>query len=110
MRLLQDGVIAMLAAIGLATILWVLVSIFLRARKRVFPNVAAVVPAKGAGENLEYTVHELEQLRYEQGGFGTILMVDCGLTAEGRELVQLLMREEDYVALCRREELADYFQ
>lgn len=110
MRLLQDGVIAMLAAIGLATILWAVITLFYRRKKSVFPNVTALVSTSGSGGNLEYTVRTLEQLRYEQGTIGGILIVDCGLSQEGQELAQILSREEDYVALCRREELADYFQ
>ena len=110
MRLLQDGLVAMLAAVGLATILWMVASLFIRNRRRLFSNVAAVVQARGAGENLEYTVHTLSQLRYDRGAFGTIVILDCGLTEEGRELAQLLTREEDCVALCPREQAADYFQ
>ena len=109
MRLLQDGLVAMLAAVGLATILWMVASLFLRNRRRLFSNVAAVVQARGAGENLEYTVRTLSQLRYERGAFGTILILDCGLSGEGRELAQLLIQEEDCVALCTRTELSDYF-
>ena len=110
MRLLQDGLVAMLAAVGLATILWMVASLFLRNRRRLFSHVAAEVQARGAGENLEYTVHTLSQLRYDRGAFGTIVILDCGLTEEGRELAQLLTREEDCVVLCPREQAADYFQ
>ena len=109
MRLLQDGLVAMLAAVGLATILWMVASLFLRNRRRLFSNVAAVVQARGAGENLEYTVHTLSQLRYDRGAFGTIVILDCGLSGEGRELAALLSRQEECVALCTRAELSDYF-
>lgn len=110
MRLLQDGLVAMLAAVGLATLLWMFVGLFLRNRRQLFSKVTAVVPASGAGGDLEYTVHALAQLRYDKGGFGTILILDCGLSEEGRELADLLTREEDYVAFCPREQAADYFQ
>ena len=106
MRLLQDGLVAMLAAVGLATILWMIVSLFLRNRRQLFSRVTAVVPASGAGGDLEYTVHTLSQVRYDRGAFGTIVILDCGLT----ELAQLLTREEDYVVLCPKEQAADYFQ
>ena len=109
MRLLQDGVIAMLAAIGLSTILWAVITLFYRRKKPVFPHVTALVSAGGDGEDLEYTVRTLAQLRWEQGTLGGILIVDCGLSPEGRELAGLLSREEDCVALCRREDLSDYF-
>ena len=45
MRLLQDGLVAMLAAVGLATLLWMIVSLFLRNRRQLFSRVTAVVPA-----------------------------------------------------------------
>ena len=109
MRLWQDGLIAMLAAVGLATILWMIVGLFLRKRRQLFSGVTAVVRAEGDGAGLEYTVRTLSQLRYERGAFGTILILDCGLSGEGRELAQLLIREEDCVALCTRTALSDYF-
>ena len=109
MRLWQDGLIAMLAAVGLATILWMIVSLFLRKRRQLFSGVTAVVRAEGDGGDLEDTVRTLSQLRYERGAFGTILILDCGLSGEGRELAALLSRQEECVALCTRAELSDYF-
>ena len=102
--------IAMLAAIGLATVLWVLVSIFLRVRQQAFPCATAVISARGLGHDLEQAVHELEQLRYERGGFGDIVILDCGLAPEGEELARHLTREEDCVLFFRRDDLNDYFQ
>lgn len=109
MRLLQDGLVAMLAAVGLATILWMVVSLFLRSKRKLFSDVTAVVRASGDGNGLEYAVHTLSQLRYERGAFGTILILDCGLSEEGRELAGLLEREDDFVALCTRGQIPDYF-
>ena len=108
MRLWQDGLTAMLAAVGLATILWMVVGLFLRRKRRLFSRVTAVVRGEGDGADLEYTVRTLSQLRYERGAFGTILILDGGLTPEGRDVAALLEREEDFVAVCRREEMPDY--
>ena len=104
MRLLQDGLVALLAAIGLATLLWLIVSVLFRLRKETLHHVSAVVPAR------EHTVHTLEQLRCDHGGFGGIVIVDCGLSPVGREVAALLSREDRDVALCTREELPDFFQ
>ena len=98
----------MLAAVGLATILWMIVGLFLRSRRQLFSRVTAVVSARGDGADLEYTVRTLSQLRYERGAFGTILILDGGLTPEGRDVAALLEREEAFVAVCRREEIPDY--
>ena len=108
MRLWQDGLTAMLAAVGLATILWMVVGLFLRRKRRLFSRVTAVVRGEGDGADLEYTVRTLSQLRYERGAFGTILILDGGLPPEGRDVAALLEREEDFVAVCRREEMPDY--
>ena len=52
-----------------------------------------MVPARGAANGLEHTVHTLEQLRCDHGGFGAIVIVDCGLSPVGREVAALLSRE-----------------
>ena len=110
MRLLQDGVVAMLAVIGLATLLWLVVSVFLRMKKESLRHVLALVPARGGANGLEHAVHTLEQLRYEHGGFGTIVIVDCGLNEVGRQMAALLAREDRDVALCAREEIGEFLQ
>ena len=79
-------------------------------RKETLHHVSAVVPARGAANGLEHTVHTLEQLRCDHGGFGGIVIVDCGLSPVGREVAALLSREDRDVALCTREELPDFFQ
>jgi len=100
----------MLAAIGLATVLWLIASVFFRLKKETLHHVSAVVPARGAANGLEHTVHTLEQLRYEHGGFGSIVIVDCGLGQVGRQVAALLSQEDRDVALCTRAELPDFFQ
>ena len=110
MKLLQDGLVAMLAAIGLATLLWLIVSAVFRLKKERMDHVVALVPARGGAIGLEHTVHMLEQLRCEHGGFGTIVIVDCGLNEVGEQIAVLLQREDRDVALCRREELPDILQ
>ena len=37
-----------------------------------------------------------------------VLVVDCGLTEEGRTLAKLLVRQDRWVALCRQDEVAEY--
>ena len=69
MQLLQDGVIAALAAVGLATIVWFTVTALTHPRERVRSETAVIVPARGAAETLEHTVRTLESERYASGGF-----------------------------------------
>lgn len=111
MKLLQDGVIAMLAAIGLATILWLVVSVLLRLRGRAtIYHTVAMIPSRGGANGLEHTVHALEQLRSDCGGFGAIVIVDCGLSEEGRRMAALLARQERDIFLCTREEIPNFLQ
>ena len=73
MQLLQDGVIAALAAVGLATIVWFTVTALTHPRERVRSETAVIVPARGAAETLEHTVRTLESERYASGGFSRCL-------------------------------------
>lgn len=72
------------------------------------PGVVALVSGQGDGAGLEEQVHALRHLREEQGIFGAILLVDCGLSEEGRKLAELLSRGDRWVAVCRPEEVGGY--
>ena len=64
MQLLQDGLVAMLAAIGLASIMWMVVKAVLYApleRRR--QGTVALIPAQGDGEGLEGQIRIMERLR-----------------------------------------------
>lgn len=105
MQLWQDGLVAMLAAIGLASIMWAVVKTVLYGRQEERrQGVAALIPAQGDGEGLEAQVRALEDL----GVFGTALLVDCGLSEEGRKLCQLLARKRRWLAICGKDEIGEY--
>lgn len=108
MRLWQDGLIAMLAAIGLTTLIWLAVSLVLRLRRPIPRRCLALVPAREGAAGLEHTVRTLEQLRSERGAFGSILIVDCGLSPVGRQVAALLAREDRDISLCTRENVERY--
>ena len=106
MRLLQDGVVAALAAIGLTAVIFLLVSAIVHPRRR---GTTAVIETCGEAKTLEYTVRALLRSRYEEGGFSRVVIVDCGLADEPRRVAELLCRSEYEVYLCQREELTDFF-
>ena len=68
----------------------------------------ALLPARGNGEGLEEQVHTLQYIRGEYGGFGRILLVDRGLTEEGRKLCELLAGEDRWVSVCAPETVETY--
>ena len=101
MQLWQDGLVAMLAAVGLASLMWAVVKAVLYAgpeRRR--QGAAALIPAQGDGELLEQ--------RQDQGAFDRILVVDCGLSEEGAKLARLLVKEDRWTVLCKMEEIGGY--
>ena len=109
MRLLQDGVVAALAAIGLTAVIFLLVSAVVHPRRRGCIPATAVVEACGEEKALEYTVRALLRSRYEEGGFSRVVIVDCGLSDDARCVAELLCRSEYETYLCRKEELTDFF-
>ena len=84
MEIWQDGVLAGLAAVGLTAILWLLAGSLFRWRERPLDAVYLVTLTGGA-ENLDMTLRELARERRL-----SVVLVDGGLTAEGRQRVELL--------------------
>lgn len=109
MQLWQDGLVAMLAAVGLASLMWAVVKAVLYAgpeRRR--QGAVALIPAQGDGELLEQQIRALQRLRQDQGAFDRILVVDCGLSEEGAKLARLLVKEDRWTVLCKMEEIGGY--
>lgn len=94
MQLLQDGVIAVLSALGLTTLFYALIAVLLRPRGPRETDAAVLVPCRG-GESakLERTVRSLERARYEFGGFRRIIILDRGMDEETKAVASLLCRD-----------------
>ena len=101
MRLLEDAVLAALAAIGLVTVLFALLSALLRPRRQGTLDAFAVVPCRrGEGAKLEYTVRSLERCRSESGGFRRIVILDRGMDEGAQRLASLLCRSDRDITIC----------
>ncbi len=107
MRLWQDGIIALLASIGLASIFWMAVRAVLFAPVR-RQYAVALISARGDGEDLEDQVLTLSLLRMEREALGEILLVDCGLTEEGSARCRMLARQNRRVSFCTAQEIEKY--
>lgn len=105
MRLLQDGAVAALAAIGLTTLIFLLVSAVTYPRGRGTIGTLALVPVRGEDGRLELTVRALLRARETEGGAARIVIVDQGMGEETARLAAILCREERGVTLCTAEEL-----
>ena len=107
MKLMGDGLIAFLAAVGVSTILWLLAETLLR-RHRPVAEAVLVLPVRGDGATLERALH----LTMEQRATGEtpILLADCGLDETGLRLAQSLTQRYSRVQLCPAEELENYLK
>ncbi len=103
----QDGVVAFFAAVGVAAALWALMRrvLFLPPRRQ---SVTALICARGDAAEIEQQVRQLTLLRRERGIVDEILLIDCGLTEEGRHLCRLLARGDRRIRLCKSEEIESY--
>lgn len=106
MQLLQDGVVAALAAIGLTTLIFLLVSAVTCPRRRGTINTITLVPVRGEDGRLELTVRALVRAREAEGSASHIVIVDQGMGAETARIAAILCREERNVTLCGAEELS----
>ena len=101
MELWEDGIIAALAAIGLVTVLFALLSALLRPKNCDGSDAFAVVPCRGGeGARLERTVRTLERARYDCGGFCRIVILDRGMDEETRKVAALLCHDSFDVTIC----------
>ena len=62
--------------------------------------IIAVLPAAGSGETLEHDLRGLLWLRESGMACLRVVIADCGLNEEGRELASLLSRREIDVLFC----------
>lgn len=108
MTLLQDGVIALLAAVGLTAILWLIADMIFRRREEV--PVVLLLPVKDAAEEMEYQVHCLMEVRTRTGRYTPIILADCGLNAEAKERADKLTQTHTGVAMIKAGELPRYLQ
>ena len=107
MQLWQDGWVAALAAVGLCSLLWCVIRIIWSVGCPRCKSALAVIPASGDGSGLQEQIYALTGFGREQGLIGRILVVDCGLDAEGQKLCSILERENRWVMVCAPHEIAD---
>lgn len=101
MQLLEDGVIAVLAAVGLVTLLCALLDALLCPCARSASDAIVLVPCRrGEGARLEQTVRALERARYEFGGFRRIVILDRGMDEDAKTVAALLCRDGYDVSFC----------
>lgn len=93
MTILRDGFLAFCSAVGLTTLVWLLAGPLLRVSRPSVPGLQIILPIKGEAPALEADMRELRRLQSQVSG-ARIVLIDCGLTQETRELADYLADRE----------------
>ena len=107
MKSILEIVLALLAALGLLFLSWLLFSRLLSGGSDWRGPVCAVIPADGDGESLE---GELKRLLWLWGGQGRfhIIIADRGLTPAGRAVATALLARNPGLVICPMDRLGEY--
>lgn len=107
MNAVLQVILALLAAVGLLALGWMLYGRLVTPVGELGP-VYAVLPAAGDGERLEQEVKGLLWLRSGALARATIVIADGGLSPAGRAVAAALLRDATGVVLCPAEGLGEY--
>ena len=108
MTMLPEMGLAMLAAMGLLSLGWLLFEKILSPVGNIGASMYIVVRGEEEGAGLEHTVNTLIWLQGKNLARCPLFLVDAGLNEEGRTVAKLLLNRWPEVQLCKPEELANY--
>jgi hypothetical protein len=100
MEMIRDALIALFAAIGAASVVWMAADALFSLGRGKLERTAAVISARGEAPALEQTVALLSKTRFGGSRFWKILVLDCGLNTEARARAILLSTQYGEVELC----------
>ena len=103
MTLLQDGILAFFSAVGMTTVVWLAAGAVLHAGRPTIPDLLLVLPLRGDALAMEADVRELRRIQGRLPG-AKIVLADCGLTEDAREVAQYLADREENADLVDAKE------
>ena len=103
MTLLQDGILAFFSAVGMTTVVWLAAGAVLNAGRPTIPGLLLVLPLRGDALAMEADVRELRRIQGRLPG-AKIVLADCGLTEDAREVAQYLADREENADLVDAKE------
>ena len=103
MTLLQDGILAFFSAVGMTTVVWLAAGAVLHAGRPTIPGLLLVLPLRGDALAMEADVRELRRIQGRLPG-AKIVLADCGLTEDAREVAQYLSDREENADLVDAKE------
>ncbi|MBQ9458323.1 MAG: hypothetical protein IJU66_00135 [Oscillospiraceae bacterium] len=101
MQLLEDGILAALAAVGLMTLLLLPISALKRPRGGE-SRAVTVIPCRDGAAGIEHTVRAQQRAR-QYGGARRIVLLDRGMDEEARTAALLLCRDDPDVVIRDKE-------
>ena len=105
MELWRDGLIAFLAATGLAAIFWLVAGQILRLRLLAPQGAVLVLAVSGYEPQMEKRVRRAQEVGWSMKMPPRIVVVDCGMDADTRRAAEELSAWDTTFTLCRAEEL-----
>lgn len=106
MTLLADTVIALLAAIGLAAVLYLVVRAA-GGKKELCSPVYLILPVSERTKEMEQSVAELQLLRRQYGGAAKAVMLDTGMDDQQHRMARILQREDPLLLIWNEETLLE---
>ena len=103
MTLLQDGILAFFSAVGMTTVVWLAAGAVLHAGRPTIPGLLLVLPLRGDALAMEADVRELRRVQGRLPG-AKVVLADCGLTEDAREVAQYLADREENADLVDAKE------
>lgn len=105
MELWRDGLIAFLAAVGVATIFWLLAGHIFRLNASAPTNAALILAVKGHEPRLEKKIRRLQEAAWGMKAAPRIVVVDCGMEETTLRTAKDLASWDATFTLCSKEEL-----
>ena len=105
MELWRDGLVAFLAATGLAAIFWLFAGQILRLRMLSPCGTALVLAVSGYEPQLEKRVRRAQEAAWNMKVPPRIVVVDCGMDADTRRTAAELAAWDTTFILCGAEDL-----
>lgn len=98
-----DLLILFCAAAGLILLGWLLLGLLMR--PVFYEGMVTALPVSGDAEQLERYVRSYAWYREGRISGGRLILVDCGLSEQGRKIVSLLQKQYPWLQVCQKEEI-----
>ena len=104
MELFQEGILAFFCAVGVVAVVWLAAGALLHAGRPTVPGLTLILPLRGDAPAMEQDVREVRRILHQLPG-ARMVLADCGLSDEARDLARYLAAREPGASLTAAEEI-----